>query len=518
MSDLNKKNNLSVASDVAAIVEWLQRNAPSGQLSSDTRELKSGDVFFAFPIVGSQGDGRVFIQNAIERGAAVIVYEENGADTSQEISVPHLAVNGLIELLGAIANQWYGKPDQDMFTVAVTGTNGKTSCSQWIAKALSLQGTPAAVIGTLGVGNYRDGVISQLQETGFTTPDALQLQARLANLKKNGAQSLAIEASSIGIHQGRLNALHVDVALFTNLTRDHLDYHGTMDAYAAAKEALFHWQGLQAGVINADDAFGLTMLQRLVNSQPDLKLLAYCIDTVTDSTIPTLRASQLKTTAIGTQFHVDSPFGSGIVKTQMIGRFNVSNVLGVLGVLLMKGVSWDRAINTIEKLSSVQGRMQQLGSNGQAMVVVDYAHTPDALEKTLLALQEVANERQGSLWCVFGCGGDRDPGKRPQMGKIAQMAQHVIVTSDNPRTEDPEKIIQDIVAGMSGTPHAVIDRASAILYAVKHAQANDVILIAGKGHENYQDINGKKWPFSDEEHALLALATVATNSAMRRSS
>lgn len=518
MSDLNKKMNLSVANDVAAIVEWLQQNAPSGQLSSDTRELKSGDVFFAFPIVGSKGDGRAFIQNAIERGAAAIVYEKNGADTSQEISVPHLAVSGVIELLGAIANQWYGKPDQDMFTVAVTGTNGKTSCSQWIAKALSLQGAPTAVIGTLGVGNYRDGVISQLQETGFTTPDALQLQARLANLKKNGAQSLAIEASSIGIHQGRLNALHVDVALFTNLTRDHLDYHGTMEAYAATKEALFHWQGLQAGVINADDAFGLAMLQRLANNQSELKLLAYGIDTATDSTIPTLRASQLKTTSIGTQFHVDSPFGSGIVKTQMIGRFNVSNVLGVLGVLLMKGVAWERAISTVEKLTSVQGRMQQLGSNGQAMVVVDYAHTPDALEKTLVALQEVASERQGSLWCVFGCGGDRDPGKRPQMGKIAQMAQHAIVTSDNPRTEDPEKIIQDIVAGMSGTPHAVIDRASAILYAVKHAQANDVILIAGKGHENYQDINGKKWPFSDEEHALLALATVATNCAMRRSS
>jgi UDP-N-acetylmuramoyl-L-alanyl-D-glutamate--2,6-diaminopimelate ligase len=193
-------------------------------------------------------------------------------------------------------------------------------------------------------------------------------------------------------------------------------------------------------------------------------------------------------------------------------------VLGVLGVLLMKGIAWERAIATVEKLTSVQGRMQQLGSSGQAMVVVDYAHTPDALEKTLQALQQVAQERQGNLWCVFGCGGDRDPGKRPQMGKIAQIAQHVVVTSDNPRTEDPEKILQDILAGMSGTPNAIIDRASAILYAVKHAQSNDVILIAGKGHENYQDINGKKWPFSDEEHAMLALATVATNSAMRRSS
>lgn len=517
MSELNSKDQEPLATSVAAIVQWLKHHAPQGKLTSDSREILAGDVFFAFPIAGSTGDGRAFIHNAIERGAAAIVYEKNGADIAQEIGVSHLAVDGLIDLLGAIANLWYDRPDQDMFSVAVTGTNGKTSCSQWIAKALSMQGAPAAVIGTLGVGNYRDGVISQLQETGFTTPDALQLQARLANLKKNGAKSLAIEASSIGIHQGRLNALHVDVALFTNLTRDHLDYHGTMEAYAAAKEALFQWQGLQAGVINADDAFGLELLQRLASDKPELKLLAYSIDAVNESTIPTLRATQLKTTHIGTQFYLESAFGSGVVKTQMIGRFNVSNVLGVLGVLLMKGIAFERAISTIEKLSSVQGRMQQLGSNGQAMVVVDYAHTPDALEKTLQALQQVAQERQGNLWCVFGCGGDRDPGKRPQMGKIAQLAQHVVVTSDNPRTEDPEKIVQDILAGMSGAPNAIVDRASAILYAVKHAQSNDVILIAGKGHENYQDINGKKWPFSDEEHALLALATVATNSAMRRS-
>jgi UDP-N-acetylmuramoyl-L-alanyl-D-glutamate--2,6-diaminopimelate ligase len=186
--------------------------------------------------------------------------------------------------------------------------------------------------------------------------------------------------------------------------------------------------------------------------------------------------------------------------------------------LLARGVEWDKAVSVIEKLSSVQGRMQQLGTPGQAMVVVDYAHTPDALQKTLETLQEVAQERHGELWCLFGCGGDRDPGKRPQMGKIAQLAQHVVVTSDNPRTEDPAKIILDIIAGMDGTPTTIEDRAAAILYAVKHAGVNDVILIAGKGHETYQDINGKKWPFSDEEHARLALATVATNNTMRRSS
>ncbi|WP_329604987.1 UDP-N-acetylmuramoyl-L-alanyl-D-glutamate--2,6-diaminopimelate ligase [Undibacterium flavidum] len=511
---MNMSNTTSV---VQNIIDWMHQHLKStAQLTSDSREIQVGDVFFAFPIIAGKGDGRAFIQSAIERGAAAIVYEESSELANAEITVPHLAVKDLITLVGAISGAWYGNPTQDMFNVAVTGTNGKTSCSQWIAKALSMQATPCAVIGTLGVGTYRDGVIANLQETGFTTPDAIQLQRRLASLKANGAAALAIEASSIGLHQGRLNALHFDVALFTNLTRDHLDYHQTMEAYAAAKEALFNWPDLQTAVINADDVFGLELLQRLPNTQLALRLLAYSIDAEIDSQIPCLRASQLKTTHTGTQFYLESPYGNGTVKTQTIGRFNVSNILGVLGVLLVRGISWERAVVTIEKLTSVQGRMQQLGSAGQAMVVVDYAHTPDALEKTLQTLQQVAQERQGNLWCVFGCGGDRDPGKRPQMGKIAQMAQNVVVTSDNPRTEDPSKIIQDILQGMSGTPHAIADRASAILYAVKHAQVNDVILIAGKGHETYQEINGKKWPFSDEEHAMLALATVATNSTMRR--
>ncbi|MFZ6798655.1 UDP-N-acetylmuramoyl-L-alanyl-D-glutamate--2,6-diaminopimelate ligase [Undibacterium sp. Di24W] len=507
---------------IQEIVDWLRANvadAAKAQLTSDSREIGLGDVFFAFPIVAGiagKGDGRAFIQNAIERGAAAIVYEKIGEQSAVEISVPHLAVSGLIDQLGAIASAWYGAPDRDIFSVAVTGTNGKTSCSQWIAKALSLHNTPCAVIGTLGVGTYREGMVASLQETGFTTPDAIQLQRRLAALKKNGAKGLAIEASSIGLHQGRLNALHFDVALFTNLTRDHLDYHQTMEAYAAAKQALFQWAGLQAAVINADDVFGAELLRGLAVTQPGLKLLAYCIDNTSELNVPVLRASQLKTTHTGTQFYLESAYGNSVVKAQTIGRFNISNVLGVLGVLLMRGIAFDRAISSIEKLTSVPGRMQQLGSAGQAMVVVDYAHTPDALEKTLETLQRVASERQGNLWCVFGCGGDRDPGKRPQMGKIAQMAEHVVVTSDNPRTELPAKIIQDILQGMSGTPHAIEDRASAILFAVKHAQVNDVILIAGKGHETYQDINGKKWPFSDEEHALLALATVATNSTMRR--
>lgn len=508
-------NKVETKEEIAKILAWIRQNAPQAQLRGDSRQVEVGDVFFAFPIPGAKGDGRRHIQSAIERGAAAIVFEACD-DIAWKQTVPQLPVQDLIAKLGEIANAWHGQADQGMLSVAVTGTNGKTSCSQWIANALSQAMGSCAVIGTLGVGHYRSGQLMQIEETGFTTPDALQLQARLADLKAKGVQGFAMEASSIGIHQGRMNGMHVDIALFTNLTRDHLDYHHTMEAYAASKQALFDWSGLQHAVINLDDAFGRTLIQHVQEQRSAVRVLGYGIAVENTDGVPALNASQLRTTHVGTQFFVESPFGSGTVKTRMIGRFNVSNVLGVMGVLLAQGISWDKTLNIVEKLNSVPGRMQQLGSAGQVMVVVDYAHTPDALEKTIAALLELVSERQGELWCVFGCGGDRDPGKRPQMGKIAQMAHQVVVTSDNPRTEDPNKIIQDIVAGMQGTPLQIEDRASAILYAVKHAQANDVVLIAGKGHEDYQDIQGKKWPFSDEQHSLLALATIATNASMRR--
>ncbi len=502
--------------DYVAAVNWMKQNAPNAQLTSDSRAIAVGDIFFAFPVTAQAGDGRRHIKSAIENGAAAIIFDSENFAWDESFTIPHLPVAQLRESLGAIANIWYGKADQDMFIVAVTGTNGKTSCSQWLAKALSMTSSPCAVIGTLGVGNYRNGVLENLVETGFTTPDAIQLQRRLFDLHDAGAQALAIEASSIGLQQGRLNGLHVDVALLTNLTRDHLDYHGDMDAYAAAKTILFDWPGLAAAVVNLDDEYGVQIAQKLhlqsAQQQNKVRVLGYSLKHKEHPSAEVIYASNLRTHHAGTNFHVESAFGSGQVKTQMIGRFNVSNVLGVLSVLLAKGISWTAAVSAIEKLESVPGRMQQLGSAGRAMVVIDYAHTPDALEKTLLTLQQVALERQGELWCVFGCGGDRDPGKRPQMGKIAEVAQHVVVTSDNPRTEKPDMIIQDILKGMSVTPHMIEDRASAILFAIKHAGKNDVVLLAGKGHETYQDIDGKKWPFSDEEHAALALASVATSS------
>ena len=508
---------MKTLTDIDQLLNWLREHAPQAKLTTDSRSVAVGDVFFALTVPGGRGDGRDFISNAIERGAAAVVFAAEGSSVSA-LSVPAIGFKNLHQQLGEIGNAWYNNIQADMFNVAITGTNGKTSCSQWIARALSLTGTSCSVVGTLGVGTYREGTLSALHETGFTTPDALQLQERLADSYARGARALAIEASSIGLHQGRLSGLHFDVAVFTNLTRDHLDYHGTMEAYAAAKAQLFAWPGLQTAVINIDDEFGLKLVQQIQEQASSTKILAYTLDSELSVNADVLRASQLRSTHAGTSFFAESPYGQGIVKTQLIGRFNVSNTLATLGVLLARGVEWDKAVSVIEKLSSVQGRMQQLGTPGQAMVVVDYAHTPDALQKTLETLQEVAQERHGELWCVFGCGGDRDPGKRPQMGKISQLAQHVVVTSDNPRTEDAAKIILDIIGGMDGTPTTIEDRASAILYAVKHAGVNDVILIAGKGHETYQDINGKKWPFSDEEHARLALATVATNNTMRRSS
>lgn len=496
---------------IEQIIIQLRKIAPSAHLTADSRRLASGDIFFAMKT--HAGDGRDYIPQAIAAGAAVILAE--GDVSVSTGSVPVIVVQNLSKNAGLIAAQWYSEPAKDMHVVAVTGTNGKTSTTQWIAKALSYLKTDCAVIGTLGNGIWHQGALRSLGETGFTTPDPLQLQQSLQFLKSDGAEALAIEASSIGIEQGRLNGLPVSTAVFTNLTRDHLDYHGTMDAYANAKRSLFDQDGLTLAVINADDPTGIQFIDYLQMRRPGLRLIAYSIGGNKKANLDTLVASQLKTGYAGTTFHLDSPFGSATVKTQLVGQFNVSNILAVIAVLLGRGYVLSKILPVIEKLMPVPGRMQLLGTAGHAMVVIDYAHTPDALEKAIDALLPVAAERQGKLWCVFGCGGDRDPGKRPQMGVVAQKADHVIVTSDNPRTENPSVIISHILADMHVQPHIIEDRAAAILYAVKHAQDKDVILLAGKGHETYQDINGKKWPFSDEEHASLALATVATG--MKRS-
>ena len=505
---------LAVTPSVSNILTWLRMEAPRANLSADSRTIRHGDVFIAYP--GEAADGRKFIQAAIENGVKAVIFESDDFAWDNAWTVPHFAVRGLKKLAGAIANGWYQHPDASMFTVAVTGTNGKTSCSQWISTALSKLGQPSAVIGTLGIALYKRGTHGEFTNTGNTTPDAILLQRKLAELRDAGATALAIEASSIGLVQGRMDGMHVDAALFTNLTRDHLDYHGDMAAYEAAKTMLFDWPGLKHAVINLDDDMGLRLVQHLKSRHPKVSIIGYSVTGKLVEGVSVLQASEIRSSAAGTVFRLDSIFGAGQIKTQLVGNFNVSNVLGVFGVLLAKGHDFKTAADAVETLTAVPGRMQQLGGQDAPLVVIDYAHTPDALEKTLATLRQVAQQRGGQLWCLFGCGGDRDPGKRPQMGKVAQAADHIIVTSDNPRSEEPAAILEQVVTGIDvahlakDSLQVIEDRASAILWAVRHAGKSDVVLLAGKGHEPYQEIKGRKLPFLDADHAALALAARAT--------
>ena len=503
----------AIAARLAPVVDWLRAQVPAdADLTSDTRKLKTGDVFVAYVLgnVRQHGDGRPHIPQAIEAGASAVLAEAHGYAMPADAPVRILPVDGLAELAGPLAAQWYGVPDPEALRViGVTGTNGKTSCSQWIAQALTKQGERCAVVGTLGT-----GFVDALAATGFTTPDAIQLQHSLADLHRAGARAIAMEVSSHGLEQGRVDGTRFDIAVFTNLTQDHLDYHGTMAEYELAKARLFGWPGLRAAVINRDDAAGVRLLQ---NARADVETIEYGIDGEAGAhhgAKQWLRAANVRPHRTGTTFDVDGSFGHATVHAPTVGLFNVSNLLGVLGALLAAGVPWQDAIARLEKLQPVSGRMERFGGEDGPLVVVDYAHTPDALEQTLRALAPTTEARGGKLWAVFGCGGDRDPGKRPQMGAIAErLAQHVVLTSDNPRSEDPQYILDGIADGMDNPRAAaqIEDRAAAILHAVRHADARDVIVVAGKGHESTQEIAGRKRPFSDQEHVRLALAARGVN-------
>ncbi len=502
---------LEVSAQASNALAWLRTHAPAGaKLTGDTRRLQPGDVFFAY-VLGNERlatDGRPHIAKAMAAGASAVLYEADGFAWTHGDAVPHLGVSQLHALAGPISAGWYGIAARNLAVTGITGTNGKTSCAQWLARLQQATGTPCATIGTLGTG-FPDA----LQVTGFTTPDAVQLQASLAELNDAGARAIAMEVSSHGLEQGRVAGTGFDVAVLTNLTQDHLDYHGTMAEYEAAKALLFCWEGLRAAVINRDDAMGRRLLAGNASAVSAAQVIEYGIDGDARPSAARgqwLRATDVRATATGTAFHVDGSFGSADVCTPMIGTFNVSNLLAVLGAALAQGVAWDAAIAALRTLTPVDGRMELFGGHDAPLAVVDYAHTPDALVQTLTALRPVTDARQGRLWCVFGCGGDRDATKRPLMGGVAErLADEVVLTSDNPRSEDPRDILEQIADGMQDRSRVrlIEDRAAAILHAIKHAAPADVVLVAGKGHESTQEIHGRKRPFSDREHVRLTLGT-----------
>jgi len=472
------------------------------RLVTDSREVKAGDTFVAYP--GGQVDGRQFIAQAVAQGANAVIWEAHNFVWNKAWKLPNLAVHELRLQAGEIAAQVYNRASEKLWMVGVTGTNGKTSCSHWIAQSFNALGRKTALIGTLG-----NGFPPELQPTLNTTPDAIRVHGLLAEFVRQGAQAVAMEVSSHALEQGRVNAVHYDVALLTNLSRDHLDYHGDMSSYAAAKRRLFDWKQLKFAVLNLDDAFGSELAEQLQDAAVEVigyGLSEQALQQAERQGLRMVFGGSLHLDAQGTRVQVHTSWGGGELNSSLLGRFNAENLLGTLAVLLVSGVTLGNALHELAKLKSVPGRMQTLGGAGLPAVVVDYAHTPDALEKVLQALREVTAPGMGKLICVFGCGGDRDRGKRPMMGTVAaKLADVSIVTSDNPRSENPREIIAEIVSGMGSKHQAVEDRAQAIALAISSAQAADTVLIAGKGHEDYQEIEGVKHPFSDIEVAQRSL-------------
>lgn len=493
--------------DVAA---WL-RATVTGALHCDSRQLQPGDGFVAWP--GAANDGRRYVGTALASGAVAALVERDGLEAFDLDDARVLSVPGLKAQAGAIASAFCDHPSAALDVLAITGTNGKTSCAWWTAQLLSVCARPCAVVGTLGMGQPG----SMLMPTGLTTPDPVMLQQQLRSFVNEGLKACAIEASSIGLVEGRLNATQVRVAVFTNFTQDHLDFHGSMDAYWQAKTALFDWPGLASAVVNTDDARGAQLASRLALRELDLW-------TVGIEQTARLNAVDINFTRAGMAFCVAEHDTQGAelerhtLQVPLVGRYNVSNLLCVLASARALGVSLQQAVKACAALTPVPGRMEQAeaGSIDQPLVLVDYAHTPDALDKALQALQPLAAQRGGALWVVVGCGGDRDAGKRPIMAAVAEReAAHAVLTSDNPRSEDPIHILGQMVAGLAQPGATLVepDRAAAIALAVARARAVDVVLIAGKGHEDYQDVMGVKKPFSDLVEARHALSRRATQGA-----
>ena len=461
------------------------------ELTLDSRNVRPGDLFLAVP--GTRMDGREHIADALKRGAAAVAYEAEGATVLPITEVPLIPVKGLAAQLSDIAGRFYGEPSRLLDLVGVTGTNGKTSVTQLVAQALDLLGQHCGLIGTLGTGFY-----GALQSGRLTTPDPIAVQATLNDLKKAGAKAVAMEVSSHALDQGRVAALAFDIAVMTNLSRDHLDYHGSMQAYEDAKTRLFGWPNLRCRVVNLDDDFG----RRLAAEQGESRLISYSLK----DSAASLYCREAHFDDDGVRAVIVTAQGEHSLRSRLLGRFNLSNMLAAVGTLMALDYPLDEILKVTPVLEGPVGRMQRLGGGSKPLVVVDYAHTPDALEQVLQALRPHA---KGQLLCLFGCGGDRDRGKRPLMAEVAErLADGVLVTDDNPRTEDPQQIFADIRPGFAQADAVefVAGRGPAIAQLIASAGVDDVIVLAGKGHEDYQEINGERHDFSDLVEAEKALA------------
>lgn len=463
-------------------------------LCMDSRAVQPGDLFFA--CAGGQVHAKAYMDDAIQRGACAVIWESLIPKREERDGVPVYGVPDLKQMIGPMAERFYGQPSQDLFVLGVTGTNGKTSTAHFIAQALN-QDAPCGLVGTLG-----NGLFGKTEPGIYTTPDAVTLHQLFAAMRDEGATRVVMEASSHGLAQGRVAGVAFDVAVLTNLTHEHLDYHGNMENYGRAKRRLFEIKGLKYAVINIDDDFGR---QLLVSMPGSVGTVSYGFKN--EGLTPSLLGSNLQLDKSGLSMHVESDWGQGDLHVPLLGRFNAENLLAALGALLASGMGFDAAVARLSQVQPVPGRMQgHGGADNEPLVVVDYAHTPNALEQ---ALEGLRVHSKGKLWCVFGCGGDRDRSKRPLMAKIAErLADHVIVTTDNPRTENPDLIIADILAGFDndGAVTFVADRAQAITRAVISAAAEDVVLVAGKGHETYQIIGEERLPFDDAAEVEKALA------------
>ncbi len=493
-----KKHN----KEVLAIVQWLRQHAEHGaDLKLDSRDIRPGDVFVASK--GQQSDGARFISSAIDNGAIAVLMDDD-LESLSDIVAPILPVKNLRALLGELADEWYDRPSESVKVIAITGTNGKTSCASWVAQALNLNHTPCATIGTLGV------ILPDGTNLGgcLTTPDVLSLHRVLAYLRKQEIYTVAMEASSIGLEQGRMDGLRIAIAGFTNLSLDHLDYHQSMEAYEAAKALLFTRSDLKLAVLNGDDDASVRLAKQSVAEQT----ISYSLDMTSTADI---RALHYTFHDYGLSFMLRTPNGETQVISRLVGEHNISNLLLTVGILEGLGWSLTRISRTLSNLEAVAGRLETVvpivSSQHKPLVVVDYAHTPDALKRALLALRPNAEARGGRLVCVFGCGGNRDRTKRPVMSQIAEeLADEIYITSDNPRSEKPEAILEEIVAGLSAAnieKLALVEKSRdyTILYSILRATPEDVVLIAGKGHEDYQEINAMRHFFDDRQWASLAL-------------